>query len=533
MGSIPKILIVDDKETNLIALEKLLEGFNIEILKALSGTEALKLTLKNDFALALIDVQMPEMDGYETLQYLRASKSTRYLPVIFVSAIFSDEFYIVKGIETGAVDFISKPINAQILTGKVRVFLELYEQRQKLELEIISRKRAEKDLEEAKKSAEAANKSKSMFLATMSHEIRTPLNGVIGMTDIIAQTNLTEQQKEYLNIIRLSGQNLLSIINDILDFSKIESGQVVLEKIPVKIAELAEEMKMVFMFRAREKKIELLSEIGESVPDTIIGDPVRLKQIVINFIGNALKFTDRGNITVRISCISDINNEVELKFEVIDTGIGISEEGKKNLFIAFSQSDISTFRKFGGTGLGLSISKNLVNIMNGKIGVESKEDEGSNFWFSAKFIKSSDGEKSDKEETTVKKKLEKIDITILLAEDNPINQKVVIYNLKDLGYEIDVAANGKEAVDYYKKSGYKLILMDIQMPVMDGLEATKHIREYELSVDGDKKAYIVAITANVLKEDIEKYYLHGIDDYISKPFQKEDLKRVINKTLTL
>jgi len=529
MANIPKILIVDDKEANLIALEKLLESFKIEVFKALSGTEALKLTLKHDFALALIDVQMPEMDGYETLQYLRASNSTRYLPVIFVSAIFSDELYVVKGIETGAVDFIPKPINPQILSGKVKVFIDLYEQRQQLEQEIISRKKIENELELARISAESANRSKSMFLATMSHEIRTPLNGVIGMTDIIAQTNLTEQQIEYLNIIRLSGQNLLSIINDILDFSKIESGQLILEQIPVKISELTEEMTMVFKFKTQEKKIELSADIDPKVPSIIIGDSVRIKQIVINFISNAIKFTDRGSIKIRVSMVSEINDELEIKFEVIDTGIGISEEGKKNLFKAFSQSDISTFRKFGGTGLGLSISKNLVGMMNGEIGVESEEGKGSNFWFTGKFKKHIGSKQKDDKVGIVENEVQTGELSILLAEDNPINQKVVVYNLKDLGYEIDVVGNGQEAVDKFREKKYNLILMDIQMPVMNGMSATKNIREFELKNPGNERAYIVAITANVLKEDVEKYKSVGMDDYISKPFQKEDLIRVIEK----
>lgn len=524
----PKILIVDDKEANLLALETLLNEFDVTIIKALSGNEALKQTLNHDFALALIDVQMPEMDGYETLEFLRASKSTKYLPVIFVSAIFSDEFYVAKGIETGAVDFITKPINVQILTGKVKVFLDLYSERKKLELEIINRKKIESDLEIAIKDAENANSSKSMFLATMSHEIRTPLNGVLGMTDIILQTELSTKQQEYLNIIRLSGQNLLSIVNDILDFSKIESGQVVLENISVNLSILADEMKKVFEFRAKEKSIQIFVEIDKEVPSHILGDPSRIKQILINFIGNALKFTNEGSITIKMSNLETIEDNCKLKFEIIDTGIGISEEGKANLFKAFSQSDISIFRKFGGTGLGLSISKNLVNLMNGQIGVNSEEAKGSNFWFTGVFTRTKEITRDKTKELNTEFSSDRKDIKILVAEDNLINQKVVIYNLKDIGFEADIVNNGQEAVDSYKKNFYNLILMDIQMPVMDGLAATKKIREFEEENHETQKTFIVALTANVLKEDQEKYRECGMDDHISKPFQKDDLKKVID-----
>jgi len=524
----PKILIVDDKEANLLALETLLNEFEVIIVKALSGNEALKQTLNHDFALALIDVQMPEMDGYETLEFLRASKSTKFLPVIFVSAIFSDEFYVIKGIESGAVDFITKPINVQILNGKVKVFLDLYIERKKLELEISNRKKIESDLEIAIKDAKSANNSKSMFLATMSHEIRTPLNGVLGMTDIILQTELSAQQEEYINIIRLSGQNLLSIVNDILDFSKIESGQVVLENIQVNLLNLANEMRTVFEFKAKEKNIEIYVDVDKELPSCILGDPARIKQILINFIGNALKFTDKGSITIKINHLTTNEETAEIKFEIIDTGIGISKEGRSKLFKAFSQSDISIFRKFGGTGLGLSISKNLVDLMGGQIGVNSVEGEGSSFWFTGLFTKSQEASKED----SIKSGTDDLDapkkIKILVAEDNIINQKVVIYNLKDLGFEADIVNNGEEAVEYFKKNFYNLILMDIQMPVMDGLVATRKIREFEEKNLETKKAYIIALTANVLKEDQEKYRECGMNDHISKPFQKEDLKKVID-----
>ncbi len=523
----PKILIVDDKIENLVAVEKLLDDFNVEFIRALSGNEAIVSTFLNDFALAIIDIQMPEMDGYETVEFLRQEDRTKYLPVIFVSAIYKDDFYVVKGIETGAVDLISKPIQPEILRGKVKVFLDLYLQKRELE-------RMNAELRIAKDKAEAATHTKSLFLASMSHEIRTPLNGIIGMANILKGTTLNKEQQEYLDIINISGNNLLAIINDILDFSKIESGQVELENMAFDLHNEVEEIVKLLALKAGEKRLELHVEIAQNVPGHISGDSLRLKQILINLLNNAIKFTPSGSVTLKIgklnqSTIKDHGSKVKkvkLIFRVIDTGIGISEEGKKKLFRAFSQTESSISRKFGGTGLGLAISKNLSKMMNGEIGVESEEGKGSKFWFTAEFelsdaviVRSGESKQSE----TVSGKT----LNVLLVEDNVINQKVALFNLNKLGHFVDVAENGKIALEMFQKNRYDVILMDVIMPIMDGIEATHKIRDLEKRNGIKDPIPIIAMTANALKGEREKLISEGMNEYISKPFKTEDLIKLL------
>ncbi len=525
MNDKPKILIVDDIKENLIALERILADFNVEFVRATSGNDALVNTFLHDFALAIIDIQMPEMDGYETVEFLRQEAKTKYLPVIFVSAIYKDDFYVVKGIESGAVDLISKPINQDILRGKVKVFLDLYTQKRQLE-------RINAELKIAKDKAENATHTKSLFLASMSHEIRTPLNGIIGMTNILKDTGLSKEQTEYLDIINISGNNLLAIINDILDFSKIESGQVDLEIINFDLIKELESVVKLLQLKAKEKRLTMRTEISDHVPRFLKGDPLRLKQIIINLLNNAIKFTPSGSVTLKVdvmdtdSIISKKKNMVKLMFRVIDTGIGISEEGKKKLFKAFSQTESSISRKYGGTGLGLAISKNLSKMMNGEIGVESELKKGSKFWFTAEFEISKGSEHEIKNTIDAETRGDK-PLTILLAEDNLINQKVAVFNLKKLGHQVDVADNGKIAVDKYRQNKYDLILMDIQMPVMDGVEATHTIRMLEKEKSVEKPIQIIAMTASAMKGERERLISEGMDDYISKPFKPEDLVKML------
>ncbi|MFK5856491.1 MAG: response regulator [Bacteroidota bacterium] len=524
MNEKPKILIVDDKLANLIALEKVLQDLDVQFIRALSGNEALKLTLHHEFALAIIDVQMPDMDGYETVELLRSAKRTQYVPVIFVSAIYSDEFYIRKGIDVGAVDFITKPIKSIILMGKVRIFIDLYKQQNQLKILLKEKETATDELRRQKEKAEYATYSKSIFLANMSHEIRTPLNGIIGMSEILANTELTEQQQEYLSAVKLSGEDLLIIINDILDFSKIEAGQLQVEEIPFSIRLQIENVFKMLQLKADEKNIDLILDISDEVPIYINSDPIRLKQILINLLNNAIKFTEKGSVKLEVSVQEKINSEILIFFKIIDTGIGIDKDKTSNMFVEFTQADTSTTRKHGGTGLGLTISKKLTELMGGEIGLESEIGTGSTFWFTIKTTKSDKPIENDCSEESADLP---DNIKILLAEDNLINQKVSSIMIKQIGYDCDIAVNGEEACNMHMENNYDVIFMDILMPVMDGLEATSRIRNWEIKNKKADKCVIVAQTANAYKEDIDKYLSNGMDYYVGKPLRTKDLTNIL------
>jgi len=526
-----KILIVDDLVENLISLEMLLGEFCVTIERATSGEEALRKTMNDDFAMAILDVQMPGMDGYETLSLMRKRTKTKYLPVIFVSAIHQSDMHIIRGIETGAVDFIPKPIIPEILIGKVKIFLELHYQKRKLDGLLSHLEKTNKELEFQKAKAEEATKAKAMFLANMSHEIRTPLNGIIGISKILEGTELNEKQRELTDIIVSSGENLSNIINDILDFSKIESGQVKLENIEFSLLKTVKSVVNLHKFNAEKKGLELKFKIGKNIPDKLIGDPFRLTQVITNLVSNGLKFTDKGSLTINVKSVAEADKSIKLLFSVIDTGIGISEEGKEKLFKEFSQTDNSTSRKYGGTGLGLAISNNLILLMGGEIGVKSVIGKGSEFWFTITYAypKKKDG--------VIKKKIsaEEFEIPgntkILYAEDNLINQKITAMMLQKLGITCDIAKNGLEAFEMYKEKEYSLIFMDMQMPVLDGLESTKAIRKYEQQIKALNPIYIVAVTANTFSSDKETCIEAGMNDFISKPFKETDIKDKIRNAI--
>lgn len=523
-----KILIVDDLEENLISLEMILNEFCVSIVKATSGMEALRKTMTEDFALAILDVQMPGMDGYETLSLMRKRVKTKYLPVIFVSAIHQSDLHIIKGIETGAVDFIPKPIIPEILLGKVKIFLDLHYQKKKLDAMIKHVEQNNKELEIQKEKAEEATKAKAMFLANMTHEIRTPLNGIIGISKVLEQTKLTNKQRELTEIIINSGENLSNIINDILDFSKIESGRVNLEKIEFSLSKVIISTVKLLKFYADKKGLKLDYKLDKKIPKILIGDPYRLTQVITNLLNNAIKFTETGSVIVAVKTIKKDDNSVELLFTITDTGIGITAEGKEKLFKEFSQTDSSTTRKYGGTGLGLAISSNLISLMKGEIGVNSEFEKGSEFWFKLNYDYS---QEKIKEEKILDEFVIPTDIKILYAEDNLINQKITNALLKNIGIKCDIAQNGLEAFEMFKQNDYDLILMDMQMPKLDGIESTREIRKFEAQHKPAKPIYIVAVTANTFSNDRKKCFDAGMNDFISKPFKEAEIRNIIKNAV--
>jgi len=388
-------------------------------------------------------------------------------------------------------------------------------------------------LDKAKKRADEANLAKSRFLANMSYEIRTPINGMLGFLQLLQAYPMSGEQKELIDGAKLSSNMLLHVVNDILDFSKIEAGKLKLEQISFNLKEMVEESMSIFRPNAMEKEIELITDIQKDLPLYVIGDPLRIRQILYNLLSNAIKFTQKGRVELRLKGLVDEDEQVLLTFEVEDTGIGIAEDRLDLLFESFSQSDVSTTRKYGGTGLGLTIARELVTMMDGDIHVNSHYGKGTVFTFSLRLQLSKAMIKQDRSEST-EDTIEADEVAlsfikqprILVVEDNKINQKLIVKMLASKNLMCDLVCHGKEAVEAIIQKTYDIIFMDCQMPVMDGYEATKRIRQIE---DGQRRTKIIAMTANTLESDQKKCMDAGMDDYISKPIDYHALLRFIQQ----
>ena len=375
-----------------------------------------------------------------------------------------------------------------------------------------------------KEVAEQTAQLKQQFMANMSHEIRTPMNAIVGMTSLLMSKNPLPEQMKYLKAIQQSADNLLVIINDILDLSKIEAGKIVIEQTDFSLREVTNSVRDMLMFKAEEKGLQFKVNVEESIPVRVIGDPTRINQVLINLAGNALKFTEKGYIEVRVTIQKKAEKKYWLKFEVIDTGIGISPDYVSKIFESFTQAGTDVARKFGGTGLGLTISKQLVELMGGEIGVTSELGKGTTFFAIIPLTESDVQVVEQKSSAVDEQTMQKLnDVKLLLVEDNEFNRMVAEDTLKELlpNITIDIAINGQEAVDRVQEEQYDIVLMDIQMPVMDGVTATRTIRTTLSAPAKDVK--IIAMTANVLQEDVAQYFNTGMNAYVSKPFQVDEL----------
>lgn len=628
----PKILIIDDLEVNLITLEGNLRKLKAEIFKAQSGSEALICIKQHDFALVIVDIQMPGMNGYEVAEQIRQGRRNQFTPIIFLTAVYFDQLSVYKGYQTGAVDYITKPFNFEILTSKVRVFLdldrikhELIESRKQFmdvvqdqtdmicrtdidfnisfvnlsminalaseleklsgfslfdwipsnekekvneaisllspsnpsaevqhsiivssghEISVVSLIRALftddyelsgyqwviRDITEeiirreqlmiAKQKAEDATRSKSRFLATMSHEARNPLNSILGMIDLLVESNLNNDQMESIKIMQYSSKKLHLLLNDILDLSRIEANQIKFEASSFNLHEELKTLIKSYETFAKLKNNRLKLTIEKDVPSIIKSDSLRLSQIISNLLNNAIKFTQNGDVELIVSKEQINHNTVTLKFAVQDNGVGITSDGNVDIFNDYEQGGAAITRTYGGSGLGLSISKSLCELMGGQLYYESQPEKGTTFWFSLKF---------DFEDTTNDLKLNQL--RFLVVDDNMMNRKVVGLILQKQGIPFEIAENGIEAFEKASEKQYDVILMDIQMPEMDGYDATRLIRMRENENNLEKRAMIVALTANATSEDRKKCLSIGMDEYLTKPCKLSDLEPIISKML--
>lgn len=703
------LLLVDDKNDNLTALELTLQDLGQKMIKVNSGDDALRHLLKDEFAVIIMDVEMPGMDGFETAKLVRQHKRCARTPIIFLTAKYVEDQYWTKAYALGAVDYMIKPINGDILRSKVSVFVDLYNKteevkrqselintiRQKeyearlaaetqrmeaenyrVKQELLKQEMERKILEERSVQLQESSRLKSEFLANMSHEIRTPMNAVVGLTELLLHTPLNNEQRDFANMIRESSQVLLSIINDILDFSKIEAGKLDLQVTEFELASVVEGVANLLSREAVSKELSLIAFVDPALPHMVRGDSMRIRQILLNLMNNAIKFTDKGEINLRAMPAKnsglDGKDIVTVHFSVKDTGIGLSRPEVDRLFQPFTQGDGSTTRKYGGTGLGLSISKRLVELMNGQIGLESRKGKGSKFWFTlpleiaqqedsnivradmrrlkalvvddqpswqrllrtylaswgmkcstadnaqtaltalkqaqtigepfdlaivdlvmpdmdgfamaetfykdpshadTKLILLTGYDEKGKGELAVRsgfsayltkpvkqshlydcivKVMDLNDETavvqapevekvrepnadhkakmILVAEDNPVNEKVTRLQLKELGFDCVVVANGRLAAKEALKGDYSLVLMDCHMPEMDGFAATSIVRKGE-ALTG-RHIPIIGLTAEAMTGHRAKCISAGMDDYLSKPVALDRLEQTIHKWLS-
>ena len=533
------ILYVDDEESNLRIFKSSFRR-HYKIFTAVSGREGLELLENNDIQLVISDQKMPEMTGVEFLERV-AERFPNTVRIILTA--YSDTEDIMRAInKCGIFRYLVKPWNKDEMLLTIDKALETYSLRTENRQLVNALKTANEDLEskvkertaelmatnedlkQAKEQAEAATKTKEQFLSTMSHEIRTPLNAIIGMTHLLKNGNLEGEMAENVEILEFSAQNLLSLINSVLDISKMEAGKMAFEKTEFDLPTLVQNTVDIFKARADGKNIMLRANIDKNIPKTLIGDSTRLSQILNNLIGNAIKFTEEGTVTITVRLLHHKTEKVELLFAVSDTGIGISAEKINTIFEDFSQAEEDTSRKYGGTGLGLAITKQLVELQGGTINVMSTMMVGSTFSFQLGF-------KIGKVEATSPKLPDAPNVknlrgvNVLVVEDNKVNQILVKKFLNSWGAKFYIAENGQVALDLFKEHQFDVVLMDLQMPVMDGYESARQMRMLEQNTD--KFTPIIALTASTLLNERERIVQVGMNDFLSKPFNPNELYQKI------
>jgi signal transduction histidine kinase len=543
-----KVMIVDDEKSihdiTITSLKGFMfQGRGILFLNAFSGQEAAALFhLHPDTALLIVDVVMETQNaGLNFVHYVREKLKNHVVQVVIRTGQpgLAPESDVISKYKINAY-YSKTELRIQKLISLFTTSLRTFDISVRLEAELEKRKEAEEELislnktleEKVKKRTQElarANQLKSLFLANVSHEIRTPMNGIVGMADLLMDEDLAPDQKEYARIIQSSAASLLAIINDILDISKIESGQVIFEQRSFSVKMLIHEVISLFRLKAGEKKLDLIIDVSENMPHFLVGDETRIKQILINLVGNAVKFTEQGFIRLAAKIENKDKEECLLFFEVEDTGPGIDDTYKDRMFDPFSQQDASITRKFGGTGLGLAISRHLARLMAGDVSVHHKKPHGSVFKVVLRLKKNSSGsfeavtgEEEKEKISDLIERISQLGLKILLAEDHPVNQRVILLMLKKMNLSATVAANGEEVLRMIREKAFDLILMDVRMPVLDGIETTKIIRAPESDIK-NKTIPIIALTALAMQEDAEKCLKAGMDRYLTKPIHPDKI----------
>ena len=538
MTSSPSILVVDDEQSMRLTLSAILEGEGYRVSACGHTAEALKLLEESSTDIVVSDLNLPDGSGLEILTALnRISPDTIFILITGHASLET----AIEAVNKGAFAYHVKPIDVDALITSVRSAVTqqqlLLENRELLEAVQFSNV----ELQRARDASIEASRAKSDFLAKMSHEIRTPLNAIIGMNDLILGTSLNSEQREYARIAEAEGHSLLNLINDILDLSKVESGQLILETLEFDLRDLVDAAAGSLAMRAHAKGLDLNCSVESDVPCALIGDPVRLRQILTNLLSNAIKFTDSGEVSILVERDATSAGDSTLLLRVSDTGIGIPSETIDSIFNDFIQADSSITRKYGGTGLGLPISKQLVELMGGRLWVDSELGKGSTFYFNARFdIQREQGATSsslvpDPETLTTlivddsrANRGRCHPLEILMVEDSQHNRLIIQSYLKETPHHLEVAENGEAGFSMFQTGHFDLVLMDVRMPVMDGYTATKLIREWE-QAQGLKPTPVIALTAHALKEDVENSVAVGCNAHITKPIRKASLMEAIHE----
>jgi signal transduction histidine kinase len=529
------VLLVDDQALVGEAVRRLLaDEPDLDLHYCPNALDAVGLAAQVNPTVILQDLVMPQVDGLDLVRMFRAHPATSRTPIVVLSTR-EDPYIKSQAFAAGANDYLVKLPDKVELVARIRLHSKAY-------VSTLQRDEAMKALRESQRQLleshtalvamnqklEEATRAKSEFLANMSHELRTPMNGVIAITELLLQTPLSTEQRDYVERVQRSGDALLTLVSDILDLSKIEAGKFELECIEFELAPLVEDVVELLRGRAREKGLDAALRISSDVPRLLRGDPGRLRQVLMNLVGNAIKFTAQGRVEVAIGVAGFLRTRTVVRCEVRDTGIGLSPDTRAQLFRPFSQADSSTTRRFGGTGLGLAICKQIVERMNGQIDVDSEPGSGSTFWFTVPLESIATLDAPVRGRAVAQVATVRSGMRVLVAEDNVTNQFATRKLLEVLGATADVVPTGSAAVEAFARGAYDLVLMDCQMPEMDGFQAAKEIRRREASCPG-RRIPIVALTASAMQGDREKCLEAGMDDYLSKPVRLDALREAVSR----